>query len=75
MTELTTAPTVNVVDATAAAWLTDNAVTDASIASYLAAGARMRDLADAGLKICAVLVVLLIAAWAFGVLPGAVRPF
>ena len=75
LVELVTAPTPAVFEPSVAAWLGDNAATDASIARYLAAGERTRVIADAALKICVALVVLLIAAWAIGILPGAARPF
>lgn len=75
MVQLTSAPTSSLAEPPVVAWLGDNAASDASIARYLAAGDRMRAIMDAGLKICAALAVLVIAAWALGLLPGAVRLF
>lgn len=48
---------------------------DASVAPYLAWGDRVGALMDAGWKVFAALGVLLALAWAFGVLPGAVKLF
>ena len=50
MIEVATAPTANVMEVPVAAWLTENAVTDTSIARYVAAGDRMLGIADVGLK-------------------------
>jgi hypothetical protein len=58
-----------------AAPLGDSPATDASIASYLGAGERMQALMDVTWKTCAVVLVLVALAWAFGLLPGAVRLF
>jgi hypothetical protein len=58
-----------------AAWLGENPATTASIAAYLEAGERMRGLLDVTWKLCAVLIVLVLLAWAFGLLPGAVKLF
>jgi hypothetical protein len=55
--------------------LGDNAAANASIARYYKAGERMRVIADAGWKICVAFLVLIVAAWVLGVLPGAVRLF
>jgi hypothetical protein len=75
MVELARAPIADVIEVPAATGLGDNAATRASIARYLAAGERMRVIADVGLKASVALGVLIIAAWALGLLPGAVRPF
>ena len=45
------------------------------VAAYLASADRMRKLADVVLKVGGVLAVLLLLAWVFGLLPGAVRLF
>ena len=53
----------------------DNAATDASIAAYLGAGDRMASAMGIVMKLCAVVAVLLAAAWILGFLPIAVRWF
>ena len=58
-----------------AAWLGDNPATNASIAAYLGAGERMRGLMDVTWTLRAVLIVLVLLAWAVGLLPGAVKLF
>jgi hypothetical protein len=59
-----------------AEWLGgENAAADASIARYLSAGEDVARFMDLGWKICAVLFVLVAAAWALGILPGAYRLF
>jgi hypothetical protein len=55
--------------------LGDNAETDASIAAYLGAGDRMQTWMDIAWKVCAVLLVLIVIAWALGMLPVAVKLF
>jgi hypothetical protein len=55
--------------------LGDNPETDASIAAYLGAGERMQTLMDLTWKSCAVLLALIVIAWAMGLLPVAVRLF
>jgi hypothetical protein len=75
MVELAKTPTADVIEPPVSATLADNAATDASIARYLASGERMHVIADVGWKICAALAVLIIVAWALGLLPGAVRLF
>jgi hypothetical protein len=55
--------------------LTDSpAVTD-SIAAYIASGERVRALMDLAWKVGLGLVVLVVLAWAAGVLPAAVKLF
>ena len=66
------APHVAVVERSS---LGDTPETDASIAAYLGAGERMQTLMDLTWKSCAVLLVLIVIAWAMGVLPVAVRLF
>jgi hypothetical protein len=51
------------------------AETQASIDRYLGAGDQMAGVMDATLKVCGGLFVLVLAAWALGVLPAAVRLF
>ena len=75
MVELSTAPTADIIEPPIAASLGDNAATDASIARYVVAGERMRVMADAGWKFCAAFAVLIVVAWALGLLPGAVKLF
>ena len=55
--------------------LGDTPETDASIAAYLGAGERMQTLMDITWKSCAGLLVLIVIAWAMGLLPIAVRLF
>ncbi len=55
--------------------LGDNPEVDASIAAYLGAGERMQTLMDITWKSCAALLVLIVIAWAMGLLPIAVRLF
>jgi hypothetical protein len=71
------APPVAVLEKpTSAAWLgLENPAADASIARYLRAGEDMASLMDWGWKTCAVLFVLVAAAWVLGFLPGAYRLF
>jgi hypothetical protein len=47
----------------------------ASMDAYLIAGERMAVLLDVVWKLCVALMVLTLAAWALGMLPGAVRLF
>jgi hypothetical protein len=49
------------------------AETDASIARYLGAGDQMLGVMDLTFKVCIGLAVVVIAAWAIGLLPAAVR--
>ena len=53
--------------------LADNPATQASIAAYLGSAERMLTVVDLAWKVCAGLIVLVLIAWAAGVLPGAVR--
>ena len=55
--------------------LADSPTDMASAARYAASGERALSLSDLGWKVCLGLVVLLVVAWAVGVLPGAVRLF
>jgi hypothetical protein len=71
----TDAPAVALAQPLSQSHLTDNPVTEASIASYLGAGERVLALAQLGLWICLGLIVLVALTWAAGVLPGAVRLF
>jgi hypothetical protein len=75
MVQLATASTADDVEPPVATWLGDSPDADATFARYAAAGDRMRVIADVGLKICAVLAVLVLVAWALGLLPGAVKLF
>jgi hypothetical protein len=54
---------------------TDSQATSASIARYLASGERVRMLTGVGFKVCIVLAVLVVLAWALGLLPVTTRPF
>ena len=47
----------------------------ASATRYAASGERALSLSDLGWKLCLGLLVLIVVAWAVGVLPGAVRLF
>jgi len=61
---------------TSAAWSGgENSAANASIARYLRAGEDMAGFMDLAWKVCAVLFVLVAAAWALGILPGAYRLF
>ena len=55
--------------------LADNPATEASIATYLGSAERMLAVTDLTWKLCAALLVLILVAWAAGILPGAVRLF
>ena len=55
--------------------LADNPVTQASIAAYLGSAERMLAVTDLTWKMCAGLLVVIVVAWALGVLPGAIRLF
>jgi hypothetical protein len=55
-----------------AAWLEQNAASDKSVAHYLAAGESLMGIMDLTWKLLAGLFVLVLVAWAIGVLPGAV---
>lgn len=75
MVQLASAPTASVVAPNPSAHLLDNAATDASTAAYLASSERMGVVVDLCWKVCAGLIVLVVLAWAVGVLPGAVKLF
>ena len=63
---------------TSAAWsggVLESSAANASIARYLRAGEGMAGFMDLAWKVCAVLFVLVAAAWALGILPGAYRLF
>jgi hypothetical protein len=68
-------PNAAVLEPPEAQHLGDSPATDASIAAYLGAGERMQTLMDITWKICAALLVLIVIAWAMGLLPVAVRLF
>jgi hypothetical protein len=53
--------------------LADTAETQASIAAYIGSAERMLAVTDVAWKVCAGLMVLILVAWAAGVLPGAIR--
>jgi hypothetical protein len=53
--------------------LADDPATQASIAAYLGSAERMLAVTDVAWKVCAGLMVLILVAWAAGVLPGAIR--
>jgi hypothetical protein len=53
----------------------ESSAVDASISRYLMAGERVRGVMDLGYKLGIGLLVLVALAWAFGLLPGAVRLF
>ena len=46
-----------------------------SISRYLASGERINALLASALTVCLGLIVLVVFAWASGVLPGAIKPF
>ncbi len=75
MVDSATSPGVAAVEPPTAGRLGDNPITDASIAAYLGAGERMQTLMDLTWKTCAGLLVLIVIAWAMGLLPVAVRLF
>jgi hypothetical protein len=52
-----------------------SAATQSGVDAYLASAERMRGVADWTMKAGIVLVLLVLVAWALGVLPGAVRLF
>ncbi len=52
-----------------------SAAANASIDAYLGAGDGMARIMGLTLMLCSVLIVLIAAAWAIGVLPGAVKLF
>jgi hypothetical protein len=54
---------------------TDSQAITASIERYLASGERVRMLTDVGFKVCIGLAVLVVLAWALGLLPVTNRPF
>jgi len=64
----------SVATASAAVPSTDAQYED-SVARYLASADRMRGIASVALIVGSVLAVLLLIAWAVGLLPGAVRLF
>jgi hypothetical protein len=53
--------------------LADDPATQASIAAYLGSAERMLAVTDLTWKVCAVLLVIVLVAWAAGVMPGAIR--
>jgi hypothetical protein len=53
--------------------LADASETQASIAAYLGSAERMLAVTDVAWKLCAGLMVLIVVAWAAGVLPSAIR--
>jgi hypothetical protein len=55
--------------------LTDSPAARASIARYIASGERVRGLMDLMWKAALGLIVLIVLAWASGLLPGAVKLF
>ena len=55
--------------------LLDTPAAQASIAAYLGSAERMLAVTDIAWKACAGLMVLILIAWAAGILPGAIRPF
>ncbi len=55
--------------------LVDSPAATASIDRYIASGERARVLTDLTWKLCLGLLVLVALAWAFAVLPGAVKLF
>lgn len=55
--------------------LADSPAAQAGIAAYLASGERVLTLMDVAWKLCVGLIVLVVVAWAFGALPGAVKIF
>jgi hypothetical protein len=75
MVDVTISSGVALVEPPTAVPLADNPATDASIAAYLGAGERMQTLMDLTWKACAGLLVLIVIAWAIGLLPVAVRLF
>lgn len=75
MVASTGAPVVDVIQSSGTLSRIDSPETDASISRYLASGERVRALMELGWKVCAVLMVLVALAWAFGALPGAVKLF
>ncbi len=75
MVELAVSPGVPVVAPPTVAKLADNPAVDASIAAYLGAGERMQTLMDITWKACAVLLAIIVLAWAMGILPIAVKLF
>jgi len=75
MVESAISPTLAVVARAVPPRLGDTPETNASIAAYLGAGERMQTLMDIAWKACAVLLALIVIAWALGMLPGAVKLF
>jgi hypothetical protein len=53
----------------------DTAPYESGVAVYLASAERMRGVADVALKVGIALALLILVAWAAGLLPGAVRLF
>ena len=66
---------VSLVDAPASTLPPPSAATQRSTVDYLASAERTAVLAGLGWKACAALAVLVLAAWALGVLPAAARLF
>lgn len=75
MVDMAVSPRAAVLEPPTTPRLGDNAATDASIAAYLGAGERMQGLMDVTWKVCAVVLALIVVAWALGVLPVAVKLF
>jgi hypothetical protein len=75
MVETVTKPETIVVEPSTLAWLGESAAADANIAAYLNAGDRMRVIMELTMIACAGLLLVVIVAWAVGLLPGAVRLF
>ena len=75
MVDMAVSSNVAVLEPPVAPRLGDNPETDASIAAYLGAGERMQTLMDLTWKTCAVLLALIVIAWAMGLLPIAVKLF
>jgi hypothetical protein len=79
MVEVAAAPRVGaavvLTQPSGAAWLVESAAAETSITHYLAAGDRVAGLMDVTWKLGIALLVLVVVAWAIGVLPGAVRLF
>ena len=55
--------------------LVESSAASADMDRYLVSGERVGSLLDIGWKVCVALGVLLLIAWALGVLPGAVKLF
>jgi hypothetical protein len=75
MVELAAASTLGVVNPPTAASLPADAAIDASIARYLGAGERASTVMVMSMRVCIALLVLVVVAWALGLLPVAIRLF